>query len=466
MGGRIKRVFASVLGTSAMLSVGVAAVAAALLLAPPSSAMAHGRHGQMRHIVVIYQENHSFDNLFGRLCTRIDRCDGSRTGRLPDGSPIPLATSPDVVPLAGHTGTFQDMAINGGRMDGWARIAGCSAAEDYGCLTQYGPRQIPNLTRLARRFALSDRTFYMDNVSTWGAHLELVAGTLDGFTGDHVPAPGEGTRPDHPGWGCDSGMDAEWRPFPGGPISSQPTCVPDYSLDPVRYPYGGAYRPTEVEHVPTLMDRLDQAGRSWKLYAADGPGNGGYGLSICPTFAGCLYTAQRQHLVDHKEVIEDAERGRLANFSIVIPNWPISQHNGESMAIGDNWIGKVVEAIEYGPDWRSTAILISYDDCGCFYDHVPPPQGMGIRTPMVIVSPWVKPHRTDSRRTSIASVLALAERTFDLPPLTSEDAAAYSYRRAFDFHQRPLKPIPMTKTKVPRAKRERLMKRGRPPGMT
>jgi phospholipase C len=447
--------------------VGIAALAAALaLLGQSSIAMGHDRHGRIRHIVVLYQENHSFDNVLGRLCARIDRCDGSLTGRLPNGSPIPLATSPDVVPIAGHTGAFQEMAINGGRMDGWARINGCSAAEDYACLTQYRPRQIPNLSRLARHFALSDRTFYMDNVSTWGAHLELVAGTLDGFTGDHVPVPSDDTSPNHPGWGCDSGMDTDWRPFPGGPISSQPTCVPDYSLDPVRYPYGGAYRSTKVKHVPTLMDRLDQAGRSWKLYAPAAPGSGGYGLSICPTFAGCLYTEQHRSLVEQREVLEDATRGRLPNFSIVIPNWPISQHNGESMAIGDNWIGKVVEAIEYGPDWRSTAILIAYDDCGCFYDHVPPPDGLGIRTPMVIVSPWAKAHTTDSRVTSIASVLAFAERTFHLPPLTSEDAGAYSYRRAFDLHQRPLKPIPMTKTNVPRPKRERLIARGRPPGMT
>ena len=444
--------------------LGTIAAGAALLLAMTATAWSHERQGRIRHVVVIYQENHSFDNVFGRFCLRTGRCDGSRKGKLPGGAPISLRTSPDVVPDAGHTGTAQKRAINHGRMDGWTEINGCSEARNYGCLTQYSPRQIPNLTRLARHFALSDRTFYMDSVPTWGAHLELVTGTLDGFVSDRLPHPTSSTVA--AGWGCDARTETEWRPSPGGPISLQPSCVPDYGLDPVRYPYGGAYRPTAVRHVPTLMDELSQAGLSWKLYTATAPGKNGYGLAICPTFAGCLYTSQHRHQVDHRDVLRDARRGALPNFSIVLPTWTNSQHNRDSMAVGDNWIGKVVEAIEESRDWSSTAILIAYDDCGCFYDHVPPPNGMGIRTPMVIVSPWVKPAYTDSRVTSIASIMAFAERTFDLPALTQRDAAAYSYRRAFDFNQVPLSPVPMTKTRIPRAERERLARRGRPPGRT
>ena len=214
------------------------------------------------------------------------------------------------------------------------------------------------------------------------------------------------------------------------------------------------------------MDEFERAGVSWKLYTATEPGTSGYGLSICPTFAGCLYTSQHDHQVGRRRVLRDAAKGRLPNFSIVLPSWPLSQHNVDSMAMGDNWIGRVVGAIERSPDWRSTAIVISYDDCGCFYDHVPPPQGMGIRTPVVLVSPWVKPRYTDSRTTPIASIMAFAERTFDLPALTKRDAAAYSYRRAFDFHQHPLDPVPMTHTRVPPAERKRILRHGRPPGET
>ena len=439
--------------------------AIALLLVFAALASAEHRHGRIRHIVVIYQENHSFDNVFGRYCVRTDHCDGTRIGELPGGSPIRLPKSGDLVPEVGHTRTAETEAVNGGKMDGWTSVNGCAEHQGYRCFTQFSPRQVPNLTHLARHFALSDHTFYTEGVPTWGAHLELVTGTLDGFVADQVPYDTP-TSIDDAGWGCDSRKDTIWRADPDDPISTVPACVPDYSLDPARYPYGGAYRPTPVQHVPTLMDELDQAGRSWKLYSGTAPGKGGYGLAICPTFADCLYTSQHRNLVRHRDVFKDARRGRLPNFSIVLPNWRTSQHNGESMVVGDIWIGAVVNEIEQSPDWHSTAILIAYDDCGCFYDHVPPPEGMGVRTPMVVVSPWVRPGYVDSRITSTASILALTERSFGLPALTARDAAAYSYRRAFDFHQRPVPPARMTKTPIPGRERRAIMRQGRTPGMT
>src|SRR5215212_757036 len=224
----------------------------AVLLALAAAASAYGDHGRIRHVVVIYQENHSFDNVFGRFCVRTGRCDGTKMGKLRGGEPIKLRKSPDRVPDAGHTGGAQTEAINGGLMDGWIGINGCSKARDYGCLTQFSPKQIPNLTQLARHFAISDRTFQMDSVSSWGAHLELVAATLDGFTGDRIPETSTGMT-GHLGTGCDARVDADWRPYPGAPISKQPSCVPDYRLDPEEHPFGGAYRRTRVEHVPTIM---------------------------------------------------------------------------------------------------------------------------------------------------------------------------------------------------------------------
>jgi hypothetical protein len=85
---------------------------------------------------------------------------------------------------------------------------------------------------------------------------------------------------------------------------------------------------------------------------------------------------------------------------------------------------------------------------------------------MVIVSPWARAHKVDSHIASIASMLAFTERAFDLPALTERDAAAYGYRRAFDFTQRPLRPVRMVHTRVPKAERRRLARAGRPPGGT
>jgi phospholipase C len=117
---------------------------------------------------------------------------------------------------------------------------------------------------------------------------------------------------------------------------------------------------------------------------------------------------------------------------------PNSQHNGDSMLTGDDWINQIVSAIQASPDWSSTAIFITYDDCGCFYDHVPPPNGWGVRVPMVIVSPYAKLGFTDQNSTTIAGVLAFAEHVFGLTPLNNTDTHAYDFSRSFCFIGPPL----------------------------
>jgi phospholipase C len=123
------------------------------------------------------------------------------------------------------------------------------------------------------------------------------------------------------------------------------------------------------------------------------------------------------------------------------------------MTVGDNWIGQMVSALMNGPQWGSTAIFITYDDCGCFYDHVPPPPGLGIRVPMVIVSPFAKAGFTDSGVASFSSMLAYVEHTFGLAPLTSRDAGAYDYAQSFDYTQAPVSPVPLGQQPVPAASR-------------
>ena len=87
------------------------------------------------------------------------------------------------------------------------------------------------------------------------------------------------------------------------------------------------------------------------------------------------------------------------------------------MLTGDNWIGQLVNALQASPNWSSTAIFITYDDCGCFYDHVAPgknPDGtpQGVRVPMVIVSPYAKRGGTDSNTATFASFLKFTEEAF------------------------------------------------------
>jgi phospholipase C len=383
----------------------------------------------IRHVVIIEQENHSFDNVLGPLCVQDQRCAGATSGRTAAGSVVPLAQSPDVVPAIAHNHATQVTAMDGGRMDGFSNISGCGNLQ---CYVAYQPGQIPDLARLARTFALSDATFETNAVPSWGSHLELVASQLDGFVGDN---PVRGTGTPGPGWGCDSHRDALWQARAGAQQILVPSCVPT--------PAGpGPYRPSPVKYVPTILDRMQSSHVSWALYG--GAQGDGYGWSICPTFAQCLLTKEHANTHPAARVITDATSGALPAVSIVTPTGANSQHNGFSMLQGDNWIGRVVNAVESGPDWSTTAIFITYDDCGCFYDHIKPPAGLGgIRVPMVIVSPYARPGHTDSTPASPLGLLAFIEHTFALKPLSAADAHAYDYAGAFNYAQTPLAPVPL-----------------------
>jgi phospholipase C len=105
-----------------------------------------------------------------------------------------------------------------------------------------------------------------------------------------------------------------------------------------------------------------------------------------------------------------------------------------------------------GPDWSSTAIFVTYDDCGCFYDPVKPPTGQGIRVPMVIVSPYARAHFVDHKPATLTSMLAFIETTFGIPPIPGgSEGGAYDFHRAFSFSQAPLPPVPLPLHRVPRS---------------
>ncbi|CAN5171305.1 hypothetical protein BH20ACT24_BH20ACT24_01620 [soil metagenome] len=419
----------------------------ALVATPPSGS-------PIEHVVVMFLENQSFDSVLGRLCLEDDSCDGASRGQRSDGTWMDLKDGNPIVPPVGHSWFAQNDAINGGQMNGFDLIQNCTAAEDYACYQQYDPEQVPSLAALARAFVISDRTFETQAAGSWGAHFQLASTHMDGFyQGGHTNAG----PPDGPGSGCDAFQDGPWAAtwveyfedhYPEPPDTKYPTCVPQRDGS-------GPYKPSAVPWTPTIMDRMDAAGLPWKIYAplVD---DGSYGWAICPTFAGCLYTDQTNNHVVNDQFVRDARDGVLPSLSFVIPDFPDSQHNGASMLQGDNWISTQVDAVMQGADWDSTAIFITYDDCGCFYDHVPPPPYAGIRVPMVIVSPYARPGFTDSNVALFSSMLAFTEHTFGLAPLSTLDATAYDYSEAFDYSQAPRPPIPLDLKPLPKWERLRL----------
>jgi phospholipase C len=440
--GLRRRVFAPLVAGTAGLS-GLALANTATAQAPP-----------IQHIVVLYLENHSFDDVLGYWCNRHHR--RCPAGGLPssvtlsDKTVVIPGVLPDIVPTVSHTVTAQRAAINGGKMDGWHNVPGCGPETSYACIGGYTPAQVPNLAALASRFAISDRAFSMADSPSWGGHLYAVMASLDGFSGDN-PKPAAGVTKG-PGWGCDSNKIARWK-APSGAVKLVPSCVPDYSLG---LPYGGAFKATPVKHALTIMDRLNAAGLSWRIYGEPTPSGTtpvvrGYGWDICPSFAECLYTRQKANNLSSSSFVRVARSGHLPNFAIVTPGGKdaaSSEHNGFSMTVGDDWLGQVASAVMNGPQWRSTALFITWDDCGCFYDHVPPgvnPDGtaQGPRTPLVIVSPFAKPGYTDTTATTFAGILAYTEHNFGLRPLGVNDRNAYAFSNAFNYRQKPLQPARM-----------------------
>jgi len=364
-------------------------------------------------------------------------------------------------------------AINGGKMNGWQNIPGCQSSTGYACVSGIMPSQEPNIAALASSFAISDKTFSMQDSPSWFGHLYAVAASTDGFTGSN-PAGGAHTPS---GWGCDSGGGtALWSATPGGTTASEPSCVPDPGVtNPVTgqvLPNRGADAPTPVPYVPTIMDRLNAAGLSWKIYGAqctdevpDAAGTdtceqstGDYIWSICPSFAECLYS-QSGRLQSDGQFLTDAASGNLPSFSVVTPaDFTDSWHNGADVITGDNWIGQLIGAVEHSSDWGSTAVFITWDDCGCFYDQVPPgtnPDGtpQGPRVPLLIVSPYARPGYTDTHATTFAGILAYTEHTFGLAPLGVNDAQAYDFSNAFNYSQLPLKQVPIVHRPLPASAR-------------
>ncbi|HTA40172.1 MAG TPA: alkaline phosphatase family protein, partial [Candidatus Acidoferrales bacterium] len=159
-------------------------------------------------------------------------------------------------------------------------------------------------------------------------------------------------------------------------------------------------------------------------------------------------------------VLEDAAKGHLADVTWVVPDGVDSDHAGNGSDRGPSWVASVVNAIGSGPDWKTTAIVVVWDDWGGWYDHVPPPQldfrGLGIRVPCIIISPYARKGYISHTQYEFGSLLHFAEEIFNLPPLGPNqfgtgsrdlgytDVRGASIVDAFDFTQKPrvFKPIP------------------------
>ena len=157
----------------------------------------------------------------------------------------------------------------------------------------------------------------------------------------------------------------------------------------------------------------------------------------------------RSHVQDSTHFIDDIKSGDMPSVSWLIPPEPYNEHPGSDVSVcaGENWTVQHINAVMHSKYWRSTAIVVVWDDFGGFYDHVRPPHydvmGLGPRTPALIISPWTRRGDNpdggyiDSTVYEFSSVLRFMENLHSLDSMTNRDGRADPLTGAFDFTQEP-----------------------------
>jgi phospholipase C len=408
-----------------LISVGTAAYAQA----------PRDHHG-IQNVVVIFQENRSTDNLFGSNPNFLPGADIARSGVNSQGQTIPLTA----VPLANNYdlshahSAFVAMYAHG-NMTGADKIGvtcqkgatGCPPANPQFKYVDNSTGILNPYFQLAEQYTFGDRMFQTNQGPSFPAHQFIISGTSAPSPGSDLFAsenPAGVTNPNN-NTGCTA---------PAGEFVKL--------IDPSGSEAQKAYPCYDHQ---TLADLLDTAGVSWRYYAPS---------------AGSIWTGPNaiQHLrfgsdwandvvLKPAQVLTDIADGQLANVSWVIPTGQESDHPLGNQGLGPSWVASIVNAIGQSQYWDNTVIIITWDDWGGWYDHVPPTiinsYEYGFRVPLIVVSPFARQGYVSHVTHDFGSILHFIEEVYRLPSLGYADALADDLSDCFDFHRHNLfKKIP------------------------
>jgi phospholipase C len=376
----------------------------------------------IKHIVFLIKENHSYDNLFARF----PGADG--TGYALTGTNrVPLGVTPDHLPFdIDHGGGAAREAVNRGRMNEFYKLSGAiQFGHDYAD-SAYTKAEIPNYWKYAQHYVLDDHFFSSIMGPSFPNHLVTIAAqsgrTVDNPHGQLVRA-----------WGCD-----------GGPQSRVTVLAAN----------GTSGKVAPCFNFTTISDEADRAHVSWRYYAA-APGTFGYIWAANDAIKHIRYGPDwKSSDVPYQQFGADVAKGRLAHITWLTTNLNQSEHPPSSMCEGENWDVRWIDDVMRSKFWRSTAIVLTWDDFGGFYDHVPPLVlnniALGPRVPTIIISPYARPHYIDHHVYDFDSVLKFIEDVNHLGRLTAYDRSAASIASSFNFHQPPAKPMILKPRKCPK----------------
>jgi phospholipase C len=382
---------------------------------PPSLA------SSIQHVIVIMQENRTFDNLFNGFPGADTVQSGSVSGTPVPLQPVPLEDGTDII--HGHLAWWH--AWDNGANDGFDQPKTTYPSANYPYAYVPQSETVPIWT-LAQQYTLGDRMFQSNSGPSYGAHQYMIAGQSAEADENPVNSGKPGV------WGCDA---------PAG------TTVAMIGPDGTDLP--GVFPCFDYQ---TLADELDAANVSWRYYAQQA-GKGGYIWSAFDAVSHIRYSSDWTNNVvsPPAQFFTDIQQGNLAGVTWITPDFAWSDHAGVgSTAEGPDWIADIVNAVGQSPFWHSTVILISWDDWGGWYDHVNPPQvdsmGLGFRVPLILVSPWAKHGYISHQQHEFGSFLHMTEEVFNLPSLGARDAISDDLSDCFDFMQSPQPYVPVPTT--------------------
>jgi phospholipase C len=441
--------------------------------ATPDGAPSDANQQKLNHLVVIVLENWSFDSLYGEFpgadglanvgagSVQVDAT-GTPYGTLPQNEthlPQTLPNAPFAldafVPANVDTSTDltnnfyeEQRQIDGGKMDQFVLFDPAAKGLTMG---YYHTAHLP-LAAEAAKYTLCDHFFHGVYGGSLQNHIFLISAGIAAF-------------PDAPASIKRAVLDNDGKPVAGtdGKVQDGPLTPDGHvvgTLFPMATPHPSSVAAEQLvpaQTFPTIGDRLSAASLEWAWYAEGwnatvsppGPSEGGVDPNTLFQYNHQPFVyfdgygeggAGRSHLRDETEFVAAAKAGALPAVSFVKPDGVDNEHpNYTNVINGEVHTLELINAVRNGPNWADTAIVVTYDENGGFWDHVAPPAGdawgPGTRVPTFIVSPFAKKGFIDSTVYDSASILAFIEHRWGLAPLASRDRTAADLTAAFDFTQ-------------------------------
>lgn len=402
----------------------LALVLVALLAVSPATAASSAETFQtatpIKHLLVLMQENHTFDNYFGTY----PGVDG-----IPSGTKMPVdPTDPDseyvepwhignstITDLSHSASTF-DEQFNNGEMNGFVWALNRRNQDGRIAMGYYDGSDIPYYWNLADRYVIFDRFFSSAKDGSFSNHMYWVAG---------IP-----------------------------PETERNQELPKYLAD-----------------VPTIFDRLEEKGITWKFYVQNydptityrnlgDVGNRASQVVWVPLLNFDRFLDDPElasHIVDLSEYYVDLRQGTLPAVAYMIPSGA-SEHPPQNPSSGQRFVKNIIQELMRSDAWEHSAFMLLYDDWGGWYDHVAPPQvdeyGYGPRVPALLVSPYARQGFVDNTELDFTSILKFVQYNWSIAPLAERDAKANNFLTAFDFDQTPRKAeyLPLSRLEEPKSR--------------